>query len=96
MTVKWQSYQNCFSLKVPEDDVFITGYLRQSLGIDSPRFLNPRYTYDQTSIQKWLKNPNGLPLPWIFVGGVRNAQLMRRLWKKTLLVHGQNDSGLQD
>lgn len=102
MTVKWQRYQtlslllshqmlcSCHLQVLNEDDdVFITGVLRESLGLGSPRFLNPRYTFDITSVEKWLRGSSGLPLPWIFAGGITDVQLMSQLWTKTLQIHDE-------
>ena len=79
---------------VENHDAFITGQLREAIGIQ-PLYLNPRYTYEEPSILKWLENSNGLPLPYLFAKVKSNqdkwSTVMRRLWKQTLLVHGQKD-----
>ena len=79
---------------ISNDDAFITGQLREAIGIQ-PLYLNPRYTYEEPSILKWLDNSNGLPLPYLFakVKSTKDkwSTVMRRLWKQTLLVHGQQD-----
>lgn len=76
-----------FQVLNEDDDVFITGVLREALGLGSPRFLNPRYTFDISSVEKWLRGSSGLPLPWIFAGGITDVQLMSQLWTKTLQIH---------
>merc|ERR1739844_729244 len=79
---------------ISNDDAFITGQLREAVGVQ-PLYLNPRYTYEEPSILKWLENSNGLPLPYLFakVKSTKDkwSTIMRRLWKQTLLVHGKQD-----
>ena len=78
-----------------DDNVFISGYLRQELGANT-LYLNPRYTYKERALNKWLQSASGLPFPYLFANlNGRDveawSEIMRRLWKKTLLSHGLQD-----
>ena len=91
-----------FNFKVPRllenDDIFITGLLREQLGI-KPFYLNLRYSYDNTNYLKWLQgsgipdNANIQPLPYLFVKIETNnpgwQEEWRKLWKKTIRIHSK-------
>ena len=97
-------YKDCFFLnfKVPRllenDDIFITGLLREQLGI-KPFYLNLRYSYDNTNYLKWLQgsgmpdNVNIQPLPYLFVKIETHnpgwQEEWKRLWEKTIRVHSK-------
>jgi len=76
------------------DDVYVLGHLREAISIH-PLYLNPRYTYDELTVQKWLNSTNGLPLPYIFAVlhhdeaeyGQAWNEVVSKLWTKTVAVH---------
>jgi len=75
------------------DDVYVTGYLRELLGL-RPFYLNLRYSYDEKSYMKWLHSKPALPLPYLFASietvNPEWQTLMKDLWMKTLSIHMTN------
>ena len=93
------------SAKLENDDKFITGVIRERLGI-KPFYLNLRYSYDETNYLRWLQdsgthnNVNIQPLPYLFVkidtekSGWQDK--WRKLWEKTIQIHSTKANVDQD
>ena len=65
-------------------DLFFLGYLRETIGVRL-KPLNPRYSYDDVPLHRWLQSQSGLPLPFLFAKV--NEELMKSLWIKTEQIH---------
>ena len=78
-------------LEEQEEDLFLFGYVRSMIGIVA-MYLNPRFTYDLFSIQRWLSSLNDLrQFPYIFaaMNGTEEEYitLTSQLWQKTKSIH---------
>ena len=72
------------------EDLFLFGYVREHIGVE-PLVLNPRFTYDEFSIQRWLSMTNVHPFPYIFAAMNSSTEdfitLTTQLWQKTTSIH---------
>jgi len=77
-----------------DTNVYMTGLVRDHLNV-SPFYLNLRYTYELDRANRWLRNNNNIPLPFIFVVNSNESynsdwpQTARLLWEKSEEVHHQ-------
>ena len=76
-------------------DIFFLGYLRETIGVRL-KPLNPRYTYDEVPLKRWLQSQSGLPLPFLFAKVDDDVDLMRSLWVKTEQIHHLQKSHQQN
>lgn len=77
--------------KAHPDDIFVLGYVREALSAH-PLYLNPRYTYDELTVNKWLASASRLTFPYIFASlhSLPDSRLfatIESLWHKTLMIH---------